>query len=220
MPAALTFTSLQSNVVAYLERGASNDTTFNSLMPTLINQAERRISRELKVMGFVQSAQSSMTAGVWTIAKPDRWRQTISINYGNGLGFSGQANTLWTPLFPRSLEYVRAYNQDVTLLAPPKFYADYTYTQWAVSPTPDQAYPFEVVYYEMPALLDATNGTNWLTQYAPELLTYATLLECEPFLKNDERVPVWQAMYDRTKEALNAEDQNKILDRQVTRQDA
>lgn len=220
MPAALNFTTLQSNVVAYLERGGTNDTTVNAMLPTLINQAERRISRELKVLGFVQTVQSNMTAGVWVIPKPDRWRQTISINYGNGVGSTGVANTIWTPVFPRSLEYVRAYNQDVTLAGPPKFYADYTYTQWAVSPTPDQAYPFEVVYYEMPPLLDNTNQTNWITQYAPELLTYATLLECEPFLKNDERVPVWQAMYDRTKAALNQEDQQHILDRQVTRQDA
>jgi len=108
----------------------------------------------------------------------------------------------------------------VTIQGPPKFFADYTYTQWAISPTPDQAYPFEVVYYEMPALLDATNQTNWITQYAPELLTYATLLECEPFLKNDERIPVWQMMYDRTKAALNQEDQQKIVNRQVVRTDA
>ena len=220
MPAALTFTTLQTNLVAYLERGNSLDTTVAALLPTLINQAERRISRELKVLGFVQSVQSSMATGQWTIAKPDRWRQTISINFGNGIGSTGIANTLWNPIYPRSLEYVRSYNQDVTLLSPPKFYADYTYQNWAIAPTPDQAYPFEVVYYEMPPLLDATNQTNWITQYAPELLTYASLLECEPFLKNDERIPVWQAMFDRTKAALNQEDQNKILDRQVTRQDA
>ena len=219
MPAALNFTTLQSNLVAYLERGGVLDTTVNAMLPTLINQAERRISRELKVLGFINSVQSNMTAGVWTIAKPDRWRQTVSINFGNGLGSTGVANTLWTPLYARALEYVRNYNQDVTLLAAPKFYADYTYTNWAIGPTPDQAYPFEVVYYEMPALLDATNGTNWITQYAPELLTYAALLECEPFLKNDERVQVWQAMYDRTKTSLNQEDQQKIIDRQVTRQD-
>jgi len=220
MPAELTFTSLQSLVVGYVERGAPLDTTVNQLLPTLINQAERRISRELKVLGFVQSVVSNMTVGSWVIAKPDRWRQTVSINYGNGAGSTGAANTLWTPLFPRSLEYVRNYNTDVTILGPPKFFADYTYTQWAISPTPDQTYPFEVVYYEMPALLDATNQTNWITQYAPELLTYATLLECEPFLKNDERIPVWQMMYDRTKDAMNKEDAQKIVNRQVVRTDA
>ncbi len=220
MPAALNFTTLQSNLVAYLERGGTLDTTVNALLPTLINQAERRISRELKVMGFIQSAQGVMTPGVWTYAKPDRWRQTVSINFGTGTNSTGNTLAVWTPLFPRSLEYVRNYNQDVTLQSQPKFFADYTYTQWAFSPTPDQAYPFEVVYYEMPALLDASNPTNWITQYAPELLTYASLLECEPFLKNDERIAVWQTLYDRTKAALNQEDQQKILDRQVTRQDA
>ena len=220
MPASLTFASLQTNLQAYLERGTAADTIVYSMLPTLINQAERRISRELKVLGFLQTVQSTFATGVWTIQKPDRWRQTVSFNVGAGTDSAGNANALWNPVFPRSEEYVRYYNRDVNAQGLPKFFADYTYTNWIVSPTPDQNYPFEVLYYEMPALLDSTNQTNWITIYAPELLTYASLLECEPFLKNDERVAVWQAMYDRTKAALNMEDQSKILDRQVTRQDA
>ena len=34
--------------------------------------------------------------------------------------------------------------------------------------------------------------TNWLVLNAPDLYLYGTLLQAEPFLMNDERVPLWE----------------------------
>ena len=62
--------------------------------------------------------------------------------------------------------------------------------------------------------------TNWITEYAPQLLLYGTLVEATPFLKNDERIPVWQSMYDRAAAMLNGEDLAKILDRSAVRKEA
>jgi hypothetical protein len=76
------------------------------------------------------------------------------------------------------------------------------------------------LYYELPALLDDTQQTNWLTDYAPNLLLYGALLEATPFLKNDERITTWQGFYQSAANALNAEDLKKILDRDSARTDA
>jgi len=219
MPTSLTFNNLQAQIVAYLEKGGANDTTVSSYLPNIINQAERRIARELKLLGFINPVQSNLVAGSYIVAKPSDWRQTVSINVEYGTGSTGGTNVLWNPLLPRAQEYVRAYNRDVTVQGPPKFYADYDYGNWIIAPTPDFAYPFEVIYYQLPPLLDATTQTNWTSTYAPNLLLYSCLLECEPFIKEDERMPVWQQLYDRELAAMNGEDQNKILDRQVTRQE-
>ena len=62
--------------------------------------------------------------------------------------------------------------------------------------------------------------TNWITEYAPDVLLYATLLEATPFLKKDERIGTWQAMYDRAAQALNGEDLKRILDRSANRSEA
>jgi len=63
-------------------------------------------------------------------------------------------------------------------------------------PVPAGAYTLEGTYYAKPDLLrDVTNGQNWLTENAPDLLLYGALLEAEPFLKNDSRIPLWQAKY-------------------------
>lgn len=212
MPTALTFSSLQSDVRAYLERGQITDTTVYSQIPRLINLAERRMARELKVQGFINVVASAMVPGNNVIDKPDRWRETVSINFGSGASLDQRTN-----LYPRSYEYLRFYWPDDALTAQPEFYADYDYKHWVVAPTPDLAYPFEVVYYELPALLDAQNTTNWLTEYAPNALLYATLLEASPFLKDDERLQTWTGMYDRAISALNGEDLHKVMDRNVAR---
>ena len=97
------------------------------------------------------------------------------------------------------------------------YYGDYDYSNWLFAATPDDAYPFEVIYYENPEFLDDNTQTNWLTEHAPELLLYGTLLEATPFLKNDERIQTWQSMYDRAASATNGEDLQKILDRSSAR---
>lgn len=215
MPVAMTYTSLQVDIRNYIERGQPSDTTVYEQIPKLINFAERDIARKLKIQGFINVVTSTLLAGVSTYAKPDRWRRTVSMEFGKGL-----AQNVRTPLFARDLEYSRGVWPDSTETAEPKFYADYNYQNWLVVPTPDIDYPWQVIYYEQPAYLDGTNGTNWLTEYAPQALLYGALYQAEPFLKNDSRVPVWKSMYDDAIGALNVEDLKKILDRNVTRQEA
>jgi hypothetical protein len=214
MATTTTFTTLQQDIRRYLERGftLASDAIVYEQIPRLINLAERRIARELKVEGLINVVTSTMQVGLAVYPKPDRWRTTVSFNYG--------IDNQYTQLFPRSYEYVRSYWPNRSETGQPLFYADYDYNNWIVSPTPDQAYPFEVLVYQLLPLLDDSNQTNWLTEYAPQVLLYASLLEATPFLKNDERIAVWQSMYDRSAQALNGEDLSKILDRSARRTEA
>jgi hypothetical protein len=54
MPQAMTFDNLRDDVRNYLERGASlaTDPIVYEQIPKLINLAERRIARDLKLQGF------------------------------------------------------------------------------------------------------------------------------------------------------------------------
>lgn len=215
MPASMTFTSLQVDLRNYLERGGATDPIVYEQIPRLITLAERRIARELKIQGFQTVVNTTMQAGVAVYAKPDRWRDTISINYGTGAN-----NNVHTAVFARSYEYIRSYWPNETELGQPKFYADYDYKHWIFVPTPAESYPMEVLYYELPPLLDDTNQTNWLTEFAPNLLLYGSLVEATPFVKDDERVQLWQSYYDRALAALNGEDLQKIVDRSTNRREA
>lgn len=218
MATTTTFTTLKDDVRRYLERGATfaTDPTVYEQLPRLINLAERRIARELKVQGFINVVTGNFVAGQSVYPKPDRWRETVSINAGSGSAPYNTRNSLFT----RSYEYCRAYWPDSTQTGAPAYYADYDYNHWLIVPTPDVAYPYEVLFYQLPVLLDEENQTNWLTEEAPQLLLYAVLLEATPFLKNDDRIPVWQQMYDRAASMLNGEDLAKILDRSAVRKEA
>lgn len=208
----MTFDSLKHDMQAYLERGTVVDSIVYAQLPSLINFAERRIARELKVQGFQRAVTTTLEAGMPVYPKPDRWRETISVNVQSAAG-SAQRQ----PIFPRSYEYCRSYWPSEAETGQPLFYADYGYTNWLIVPTPSAALSMEVVYYELPPLLDETNQTNWLTEYAPQLLLYGALLEAAPFLKDDERIGVWQSMYDRAAQALKGEDLQKMTDRSSTR---
>ncbi len=223
MPTSMTFQSLQDDIQAYLERGNILDPIVYAQLPELINFAERRIARELKVVGFLVAATFTMSANLAVYPKPDRWREMVSLNVGS----APTGTSVRNQVFPRSYEYLRTYWPDDTqtylstygVYGAPKFYAEYNYQNIIVAPTPDQAYPAEMVYYEEPALLDETNNTNWITQYAPNLLLYSALLECSPFIKNDARMATWQGLYDRAAAVLNSESKAAVLDRSSTRQE-
>lgn len=217
MAIGMTFTTLKQDVQRYLERGttyASDPIVFEQI-PRLINLAERRIARELKIQGFINVVVTNLADGQSVVTKPDRWRDTVSFTLGTGAG-----NEQRKSIYARSYEYCRSYWPDATETGEPVFYADYDYNHWLLVPTPDAAYPLEILYYQLPPLLDDEFETNWLTENAPEILLYATLLEATPFLKNDERIPVWQNMYDRAAAMLNGEDLAKILDRSAVRKEA
>lgn len=217
MAQTMTFTTLQQDVRRYLERGSSyaSDPVVYEQIPRLINLAERRIARELKVQGLINVVTGTLTVGQSVYSKPDRWRDTVSINIG-----TGTQNNTRKVLFTRAYEYLLSYWPDRTATDQPLFYSDYDYDHWLIAPTPDAPYPFEILYYELPPLLDDEVQTNWLTEYAPQLILYGTLLEATPFLKNDERIGVWQQMYDRAAAMLNGEDLAKILDRSAVRKEA
>ena len=212
MAVSMTFDSLLEDLRAYLERGTSVDETVFNQLPSLINLAERELANRLKILGFVRVVTDTMGVGQSVYAKPDRWRETISINFGVG------TDQVRTPLFTRSYEYLRRYWPDEDLEAQPKFYADYDYANWLFAPTPDEAYPFEVNYWELPALLDSTNQTNWTTDFAPNALLHGALLQATPFLKNDERIETWNNIYEKDVAILEAQDVKRIVDRQVTRE--
>jgi hypothetical protein len=217
MATTTTFTTLQQDIRRYLERGATlaEDPVVYEQIPRLINLAERRIARELKIQGFINVVTDTLTVGQCVYQKPDRWRDTVSINIGTGAGYNTRKF-----LFTRSYEYLRTYWPNENETGEPVFYSDYNYSNWLILPPPDAPYPFEVLYYELPVLLDDQNQTNWLTEYAPQVLLYASLLEATPFLKNDERIAVWQQMYDRSAAMLNGEDLAKVLDRSAVRKEA
>ena len=205
----MTYDSLVENIQSYLER---TDAATLDKIPLFIMLAEQVIASQIKFLGNLTVNTSTMTAGENVIDKPARWHKTVSMN----ITVAGER----FPIFNRRYEYLREYWPDPAQTEVPKFYCDYDYTHWMVAPTPAAAYNFEVLYYERVQPLDSSNQTNWFTIYAPQALLYGSLLQAMPFLKNDDRVPMWQAQYKLIMDILTAEDKLRIGDRQAIANDS
>ena len=199
----LTYDNLITVVEQYLER---KDPAVVNQIPTFITLCEFEIAQQIKTLGQQQVVNAVMSANNAVIQKPARWRKTVSFNV---TGSSGTPS----PVFLRKYEYLLSYNTGGTT-GLPLYYADYDYDNWLVSPTPDAAYPFQVLYYERIAPLSSDNQTNWLTQNAPNAMVFGTLLQAMPFLKNDQR-QIFQQKYTEAMQVLSNEDKLRLGDRQA-----
>lgn len=197
--AAMTYDSLVTDVQSYAERRDSN---FVEQIPRFIMLAENRICSECRGLGFLRFVAFPLVAN--TFEKPVRWRESVSLS----CVVSGE--TVF--LKERSYQYCRAYSPDVSVTGTPVFYANYDYEHFFVVPTPAASYTAELSYYERPEPLSSDNQVNWTTQYAPQLLLYATLLETAPWLKNDQRLALWQQLYESAKAALLNESKRRMQD--------
>jgi hypothetical protein len=207
--AVQTYDSLVNDISTYLER---TDTATLEKIPQFIMLAEQIIAADLKFLGNLNVVQSNMVTGEDVLDKPARWRKTVSMNI--------TVNGKRQPVLLRDYEYLREYWPDPTQTDTPLYYSDYDYTHWLVAPTPDTNYTFEVLYYQRVPPLSSANQTNWFTEYAPQAMLYGSLLQAMPFLKNDERVQLWQAMYQQAIEMLKLENVARIGDRQAIVRDA
>jgi hypothetical protein len=205
----MTYDSLVNDIQTYLER--TDDQTLDKI-PQFIMLAEQIIAAEIKFLGNLTVATSAMVASDNVIPKPARWRKTVSMN----VTVAGKRQ----PVLLRTYEYIREYWPEPASTDVPLYFCDYDYQHWLVGPTPTLAYSYEVLYYERVQPLDSSNQSSWFTQNAPQALLYGTLLQAMPFVKNDERMPMWQSNYDKIIEVLKTENVIRTADRQAIVRDS
>ncbi len=69
-------------------------------------------------------------------------------------------------------------------------------TNLRVGPAPDSTYDFRLDYYKA---FDAVSGsaTNWLFDNHPDVYLWGSLMQTAPYIGNDERLPMWEAKYEK-----------------------
>lgn len=68
-----------------------------------------------------------------------------------------------------------------------------------IIPPPDTNSPtmLDLWYFAQLTNLSTTSPTNWALTNFPDLYLYGSLAHTAPYLKNDERLPVWENMYQQ-----------------------
>jgi hypothetical protein len=73
--------------------------------------------------------------------------------------------------------------------------------------SPDQAYTASLLYY---ARLSAVSSSwNWLATSHPDIYLFGALCEAEPYIRDDQRVVLWEARLAKALAELNVQNERK-----------
>jgi hypothetical protein len=188
------YASLQTSVGDWLAR--ADLTTF---IPAFIQNFEERFYRDpLNWGGFMEKALSGTVASGVVATPSDYLGLKLAYVSGQNLPpLERISRQQMLSRYPRSSSvgiYPKYISRDVT--------------NFIFGPIPSDGTVILGTYYAKPTLLRNSGGT-WLITNAPDMLLYGALLEAEPFMKNDARLALWQAMYSNaldTYRALNRDE--------------
>jgi len=182
----MNYTDLKSSVADFLNR---EDLT--SVIPTFIQLCEADLNRSVRHRSMLVRATAALDTHFTTL--PDDYLEAKNI----------QLNT--SPV--TSLKYVTMEHADLLRQSytsgKPKYYTLVGDTIEVVPP-PDAEYTVELVYYGAIPSLSDSNVSNWLLTTYPDVYLYGTLMQSAPYLKDDERIPVWGQLYRQFISDLNA----------------
>jgi hypothetical protein len=185
--AITTYAELQTAVANWLNR---SDLT--SRIPEFIALAEARFGRHEAVRSERRETLSLATAAV---TLPDDCREVTALTYDDGTRH-GPIELIGAGELP--LKKVLFSETGV-----PRFAAVVKDgTELLLAPAPDQTYTVTITYVVTFAALSATATTNWLLTGHPDLYLFGALVEAEPYLKDDDRLPMWKARLDEGLEEL------------------
>lgn len=76
-----------------------------------------------------------------------------------------------------------------------------------LSPVPsfESAYPIDFWYVRALPRLVSASDTNAMLRIHPDAYLFGALSESAPYLKHDERIPIWEQKYQRAIDAANAQ---------------
>lgn len=181
-----TYADLQSTIADWLNR---QDLT--AVIPSFISLAEADINRALR--DYRMEKRSTAQVDAQYSALPIDWLETIRVQ------IVGDTSRLEL-VSDGALADMRAARNDAG--GKPTHYA-HTAGGLELFPTPDAEYTIEVVYFAKVPALSVSATTNWLLSAAPDVYLYGALTQSAPYLKDDQRAPVWAGLYQNAITSLN-----------------
>lgn len=189
------YTDLTTAVTGYLAR--DQDTTLIARIPTFIQFFEAKMNRDLFVRQMEQRSTALTditTAEPEMISLPPDFQSMRRVRLSSVTGKPCLAFNSGTQM--------DEYRFGISNVAGQPRYFTIFGTEMELAPTPDGAYTIEMVYRKnIPAL--ASNSPNWLLTLAPDLYLYGAMMESAPYIKDDNRMATWAALYKLALDSLN-----------------
>ena len=185
----MTYSELKSLIQNYLE---NTEATFVSDLPKIIEQAETRILKSVKLPVFRKNVEGSVTSGNKYLNTPSDFLDNFSLSITNS---SSQEFLLY-----KDVNFIREAYPNASTTGVPKHYALFDNTTFILGPTPNATFTAELHYFYKPASITAgaDSGTTWLSTNAENALLYGSLLEGYTYMKGDpDLMQVYEKRYDQ-----------------------
>jgi len=170
-----TYSELQTAVANWLDR---DDLT--ARIPEFITLAEARFNRVLRLRSMEAKYTANTVAAQRNLALPAGYIQMRN--------FQVNTNPLTTLSYVTPEIYDRLWGGSTT--GTPKFYTILA-NEVSFGPIPASRMEVEMLFYKRFDNLSVSSPTNTLLTESPDVYLYGAMLEAEPFIMNDERVPLW-----------------------------
>ena len=185
MAVITSLSTLHTAVADYLAR--SNLTTF---VPNFVQAWESDFYREPQNFGAWMEVSTDLTISSNVIAVPTDYLG-LKFAYVSGSPSSRLDRVSLNQMHGR---YPRGMASDLPV------WITREATNFIFGPPPDSDYTIHIVYWGKPTLLRnaATDASaHFLITDCPDLALFGALMQAVPFIKDDDRIPIWQGMHDR-----------------------
>lgn len=177
------YTSLVANVQSYLARG-----DLAADVPMFVQNFEEAFYRQPKNHGpwMEQELSETITAGVIPVPTDYLNLKNAYVNASPSAPLSLVGLDVMLGRYPRGLDTGR-----------PEWIARQR-DEFIFGPQADSGYDIKGTYWGKPVALRsfaADAAAHWLIVNAPDLVLFGSLLQAEPFIKNDSRILTWQSFY-------------------------
>ena len=189
--AGLSASGLKTQIRSYTE--TDSNVLSDSVLENIILNAQYRIFRDVPIDADRKQQLGNFVAGQESINAPAGCLFVRGIQVYDTAGSEITGANRW--LEKKDMTYLQEY-QDVTgtsaAQGQPKYYAmfggatgttDTTSGRLFLAPAPDSTYVFKIHYEAIPTGLSSSNTTTYISQYFPNGLLYACLVEAYGFLK-------------------------------------
>jgi len=179
-----------------------NRQDLTTTIPTFVQLAEAQFNRELRFRDMMIRANA--TSDAENVQLPDDWLEHYSLQLDTSDG------TFLDYISERESNQLKAISGNIG-----GFVEFYTLIGNAIEliPAPGDNVNLKMVYYARIPSLSTLAPSNWLLVKSPDLYLYSTLLQAEPYLKNDQRLTLWAQLRTAIVEAMRLESEASLRPR-------
>ena len=210
--AGLSASGLKTQIRSYTE--TDSNVLSDSVLENIILNAQYRIFRDVPIDADRVQQQGNLVTGQETINAPAGCLFVRAVQvYDSTSAITGNNRYLEKKDVTYLQEYVPS--TESAKRGQPKYYAmfggatgttDTTSGTLLLAPAPDTTYIFKIHYEAVPTPLSSSNTTTYISQYFPNGLLYACLVEAYGFLKGPiDMLTLYENKYKQEVEKFAAE---------------